>query len=742
MGRHSTSRQRRAPRAPRSQRLLLRYGWLLPVAAIFVGAGILGLTYAFASIPLPEDIEVSSSAEVFDRDGRLIGTYSDEIRRFLIDTRKLPHYVGEAVIVAEDRNFYEHNGVSLPGIARAAWANITGGGVEQGGSTLTQQYIKNALLTPERTITRKAKEAVLAIKLEREYSKEEILGFYLNTIYLGRGAYGVEAAARTYFDKSAEELTLGEAAYFAGIIPSPESYQPDENPQGARTRRDRVLEQMEAQGYITPAQLAEASSKRIRLAPNLIATAKRQPAAYFMEWLRRDFLFPEYGNCLYTCGLKIHTTLDLDMQEQAEQAVATVLTDPAGPQAALVSMTPSGAVRALVGGRDFTNVRRARGFNFATSRPGRQAGSAFKPFTLLTALEQGISPSSRFSGASPVTISDPECETDGEVYQPENYAGTQFGTVTLDVATVNSINTVYAQLAAEVGPENIADLLGEFDFDREGTKAKRDIPAVCSLPLGTIDVTPLEMARGYAAFAGRGDLPQVQPIRFVTNRQNQCLKEFRLGSGRDCKDHVNAEPKRVAEQNSVDVMNQVMTGVIEAGTAAGADIGRPAAGKTGTTQDNVDAWFGGYVPQLATMVWMGYPREQDGTVPQMRACADPNLCRPVQGNTGVTGGSFPAEIWQAYMIEAVAELPVESFPTPADLPDEVINSPAPQPTVTEPVEAETPTAEPSETGEPEGSPSPDSSPTPTPQPSPSSSEPSVLPTPSQTGKPDGNGEDP
>jgi membrane peptidoglycan carboxypeptidase len=237
--------RRRVPakRTTRFQRFLLRYGWTLPVGAILIGSGILGLTYAFASIPLPRDLDLDASAEVYDMNDRLIGTFSGEVRRFIMDTSKLPNYVGEAVVAAEDRDFYDHNGVSLRGIIRATWANVTGGEIRQGGSTITQQYVKTAILKdPSRTLSRKVKEAILAIKLERQYSKKQILGFYLNTIYLGRGAYGVKAAARTYFDKRAPNLTLGEAAYLAGIIPSPESYQPDSNPDGARARRDRVLE--------------------------------------------------------------------------------------------------------------------------------------------------------------------------------------------------------------------------------------------------------------------------------------------------------------------------------------------------------------------------------------------------------------------------------------------------------------------------------------------------------------------
>ena len=445
----------------RAQRWLLRYGWLLPVLAIVLGGAILGLTYAFARIPLPPDIELPSSAEVYDAKGRLIGTYSGEIRRFILEEEamaKVPDFVGEAVIAAEDRDFYDHSGVSVRGIVRAAWANVTGGEIAQGGSTITQQYVKNAVLQdPERTITRKVKEAVLAIKLERRYSKAEILSFYLNTIYLGRGAYGIEAAARSYFDKSAEDLTLSEAAYLAGIIPAPESYQPDENPEGAVGRRDRVLDLMEREGSITASEAADAKQQKLKVARGAEGSiVTNQRAAYFMEWLRRDYLYPEYQEELFTRGLKIYTTLDLDMQEAAEDAVGSILPNKEDPQAALVSMTPRGEVRALVGGRSFTNVKKARGFDYATDFPGRQAGSAFKPFTLLAAIEENISPTSTFSGSSPKIIPEPECaDPDGTLWDVENFGGASYGSMTLDQATTNSVNTIFAQLAAEIGPDKI-----------------------------------------------------------------------------------------------------------------------------------------------------------------------------------------------------------------------------------------------------------------------------------------------
>lgn len=756
----------------RMQRFLLRYGWLFPLGAIFVGAGILLLTYAFASIPLPRDIQLASSAEVYDVHGELIGTYSTEGFRFLIDTEELIEkkpYIGQAVIAAEDHDFYKHNGVSVKGIIRAAWANLTGGEVQQGGSTITQQYIKTAVLQdPSRTITRKAKEAILAIKLEREYSKDQILGFYLNTIYLGRGAYGIEAAARAYFNKNADELTIAESAFLASIIPSPNAYQPDENPRVARERRDRVLGEMVSLGYISQQEADEAMRKGVKLDPGVTAAdrEKDQTAAYFMEWLRINFLEPEFQECLYTCGLKIHTTLDLEMQHEAEQAVAGILNLETDPQAAVVSMTPKGEVRAMVGGwvkcstgtpdcvngKTFTKTKIARGFNYATSNPGRQAGSSFKPFTLLTAIEEGISLESTLSGQSPAIIENEECSTNGVKWEVDNYGGSSYGAMNLIQATTNSVNTIYAQLVAEIGAEKVADMLDKFGFNPK--YGAEEITPVCSLALGTYDVTPLEMARAYAGFSGRGAVPHVVPVRYITNSDGDCVTEYLPRKG-DCETEEDNAPDQVVEQNSVDVLTKALETVVASGTATNANIGRPVAGKTGTTQNNANAWFAGYVPQMATVVWVGYPIQpgpngklanecgtkakndekrleaqlrcgEDDFIPQMQYCGDPNMCRPVHG-VNVTGGSFPAQIWGAYMAKAVEDMPVVPFNPPVSYPGELIEGSiaSPSPSGKPPKDDEVPEPQPSATPEPvpttEPSPEPSPEPTiiPTPQPSPS-----------------------
>ncbi|HZK51642.1 MAG TPA: transglycosylase domain-containing protein [Actinomycetota bacterium] len=723
-------RRGRAPaKRPRASRWLLRLGWMLPLFALGVGGTVLFLTYAFANIPLPREVPLASAAEVYDANGNLIGIFSGEQRRFLINTEELINnkatkHIGEAVVASEDRTFYRHNGISVRGMARAAWADLTSGEIQQGGSTITQQYIKQAVLEdPGRTVERKLKEAVLAVKLERRYSKDQILGFYLNTVYFGRGSYGIEAAARTYFDKRAEDLDVGEAAFLSGIIPSPESYQPEGNQEVARARRDRVLTQMVEQKYIDQATADKWLGKRIKIVKGGDpTTGKEQPAAYFMEWLRRE-LQREFGNELYTGGYKIHTTLDMEMQQAAEDAIASTLTTPEDPEAALVSMTSNGAIKAFVGGRDFDNVKRARGFNYASDN-FRQAGSSYKPFTLLAAIESGVSLQSSFSGASPYTVDDPQCATDGELWEPSNYAFASYGYMDLISATASSVNTIYAQLIVEIGPQSVADLLGGFGFDGDpAKKGKQPTTPNCSLVLGTQDVTPLQMARAYAGLANGGALPDVTPVAYVESAQGDCVKVYRPNNSKACgKEKVQMKSTQVVDENSVNLLNEALQTVVTAGSGSAANIGRPVAGKTGTTQNFRDAWFAGYTPQLATVVWEGYPLQKSGVVPEMRYCTDTDLCRPVQGYEVSGGGApvSPAPMWGAFMAQAmeIGGFPVEYFEDGIES-GTVISTPPPPPEKPEKEKPDEDEEEEEDADEDEEEPEPeptDNPPTPSPEP--------------------------
>lgn len=645
----------------------MRHDWRAQVAILVIGFGALAGSYKIVSIPLPASVGLPSPSSVYDVSGRLIGTYSD-VRRFIIDTTELPAFVNEAVLVAEDRDFFSHRGLSVKGMLRAAWSNLSSGRVSQGGSTIDQQYVKIAILHDSaRTVTRKIKEAVMAVKLNQTYSKREILNFYLNTVYFGRGAYGIEAASRTYFGHQAASLKLSEAAFLAGIIRAPEAYQPDEHPKDARSRRDATLNAMADERYITRAKARALIREPLRFSPDIDRRAYKQNAAYFMEWLRREYLAEEFGECLYTCGLKIYTTLDLDMQRYAEEAVAQYLPGSNDPQAALVAMTPGGEVRAMVGGREFRNAAAASGFNLATDLPGRHAGSAFKPFTLLTALNEGISTQSSLSGAGPRAIDSRPCGNAREPWLVENFGGMSYGTLTLDQATSQSVNTAYADLIARVGPQKVARLVAKAGFARTGAAA-RTIPGYCSLALGSLDVTPLEMARAYAGFAGRGVVPPVVPIIYIADALGSCLKSFSyLAEG--CEAEAVEEGVRIASTDTTETLNLTLSHVIESGTGIAAAIGRPAAGKTGTSQNFTDAWFTGYVPQLASAVWVGYPaKEGSRLVPQMRSCRDRRLCRTVDG-ADVSGGTIPARIWAYFMRRATQRYRIAYFtgrPSSAD----------------------------------------------------------------------------
>jgi penicillin-binding protein 1A len=670
---------------------------------VLVSIGLLLGLYKITSIPLPTDVHLPQEAIVYDRDGRTIGSYSD-VRRIVIDTSALPSHISQAVLAAEDRGFYEHGGVSFPAIIRASLANLRSGSIVQGGSTITQQYVKNAFLhDPSRTIVRKVKEAVLAVKLEDHLSKDQILDSYLNTIYLGRGAYGIEAAARTYFDKHADRLTLSEAAFLAGIIRSPERLQPGRNDEGARTRRDDVLRAMADEGYIGAGRLQVALAAPVTIASGIDERASRVKAAYFMEWLRRD-LRAEFGDCLFTCGLRIHTTLDLDIQRDAERAVSRALRRREDPQAALVAMTPTGEVLAFVGGRAFTSYVAASGFDLAADLPGRQAGSALKPFTLLAALEAGLSPTSVFSGASPWLTHDADCAgARGEPWKVGNYGNRSHGSMSLATATALSVNTVYAQVAQRIGPGKIADVLDRFRFDRRDSQAERVIEPFCALSLGALDVTPLEMARAYAGLASGGILPQVSPVAYVEDAQGRCLKVYSPAIDIECEESAIARGERVADEAQVEQVTSVLRGVLEGGTGVGARLGEPAAGKTGTSQNNVDAWFAGYTDRLAASVWLGYPAERDGKlVPQMRRCSNSKRCRPVRG-IDVAGGTLPATIWGDFMRDALKHLEAQeegktaSEPGVGGAPSEA-PPPAPRPTRTRrPEPATSPEPQPSTT---------------------------------------------
>jgi penicillin-binding protein 1A len=655
--------------------------WALPLVS---GVTVLAaLTFVYAKLPLDLKIKQDQTTNLYDRDGNLLTTFDAGVDRQNISIKKMPIVLREAVIAAEDEDFYTHSGVDLIAIVRAGWSNLTGGGIEQGGSTITQQYVRNVYpeVGTERTVERKIKEALLAIKLERRLSKNQILERYLNTIYLGNGAYGVEAAAKTYFRVRTPRLNLVRSALLAGIISGPESFDPLDHPVDAKIRRDYVLERMAQLGFITEEEAAAAIHKPIKVhQPG--KGYEREPAAYYIDYSRR-YLQEEFHGRTFTGGLRVDGTLDPQWQNAAQTAVESHLSlEPGTPAASLVAIdVHTGEIRAMIGGpgfhKDQTNLATGDGGT------GRQAGSAFKPFTLLTAIEQGISLRSTFAGPSPIDMSEFGC---GD-WQPQNAGGASYGTMDLVSATASSVNTIYAQLATEVGPENIAKTAHRMGIDSPLEFDDGFVP--CSITLGTLEVTPLEMTEAFATFASLGIHREATPVSRVKGPQGKILEKRTAKDG-----------KRVAEENDTLQAVYAMKQVLCCGTAAGNSPGFDAFGKTGTTDDEADVWFCGASTEVAACVWVGHP---EGRVPM----------------PGYSGGAIAAPIWRQFMIAVHENLEPGTFPAPTFTGSPVQGEVQPVPTAE-------PSPVPIETEEPEPPEPPPSSEPPEPPPS---SEPPTEPPP-------------
>jgi penicillin-binding protein 1A len=657
---------------------------VLPLVSLTGALAALYMTTELPDIPPPAETTV-----LLDRDGNEVAKLHADVDRVLIPLGQMPVSLRNAVVAVEDADFYRHDGLDLTAVVRASWANVRSGSMSQGGSTITQQYVKNVLTGPERSIARKVHEAILAVKLERTTSKQEILKGYLNTVYFGHGAYGVQAAARTYFDRDAKDLHLLQSATLAGLIAAPSARDPFEHPEEALRYRNFVLSRMVEVGSLDAGR-----AERIRTRPLGLAEERhvRSEAAHFMEHVRLA-LKGTYGlDALYRGGLRIRTTLDMEWQRDAERAIRSYLPSPKEPEVALVAIDPrTGSIRAMVGGRSFERSE----FNLAT-QGRRQAGSAFKPFVLLAALERGISPLELRNGPSSMTIPDPFCETNGKPWTVTNAGDQSAGTMSLENAMAGSVNTIYAQVTVEVGPEAVADVA-----HRMGIRSR--LKPVCSIGLGTSEVTPLEMTSAFATLAARGIYVEPTAVERVTGPGGEVLQGPLRGLASVGSTAVSAQ--------DADTTTRVLEGVIDHGTGTAARLaGRVAAGKTGTAQNATDAWFCGYVPQLATCVWVGYPQ---GTRPM----------RNVAGFPEVYGGTIPARIWHDFMTEATAGMPVVGFPSVSyDIYADPPPPPPPSPSPSEP----SPATEPS--------PSPSAEPSPSPAPSPST-EPSPKPSPDQTPSP-------
>ena len=537
----------------------------------------------------------------------------------------LPPYLPNAFIAIEDRRFRKHYGIDPKGIFRALVKNASGSASMQGGSTITQQLAKNIFLTQERTVSRKIQEAILSIWLEYNYSKDEILQFYLNRVYFGSGAYGVEAAARRYFNKSATEVTLAEAAVLAGLVQAPSRLAPNRNPGLARARAGKVLEALRVNG-LAPARMIDIALKNPAKAVKGQDSATANYAADYVMDILDDFV----GTI--DTDIYVFTTIDLSMQRQAENAVRTELNDKGEQyrvsQGALVAMTPEGAIRALVGGRDYATSQ----FNRAVTAR-RQPGSSFKPFVYLAAVDKGIVPDDIMED-SPIKVGN---------WQPENYSRTFFGPVTVRDALALSLNTVAVKLCLEVGPKAVINTARRLGI-------ASPLKANATIALGTSEVTPLEMTTAFAAFAngGRSVVPYVITQVSTTDHKLIYKKEKNLSFG------------QVISPNSLSMMNDMLNATFEIGTAKSGGIpGWQAAGKTGTTQSWRDAWFVGYTATLVTSVWVG----NDDDKPTKKA----------------SGSNVPLSIWTKFMGGALKDqkpVPLPGGPWTRKILQENINTTA------------------------------------------------------------------
>ncbi|WP_299175150.1 transglycosylase domain-containing protein [uncultured Brevundimonas sp.] len=558
------------------------------------------------------DIDRQPSITYLDRNGALIATRGTQMAP-PADLDALPDYVPAAFIAIEDRRFYHHPGFDPIGMMRAVATNMRAGRVVQGGSTLTQQLAKNLFLTPDQNMRRKVQELMLAVWLEMKFSKKEILALYLNRVYFGAGAYGIEAASQRYFDKSAKDLTVGEAALLAGLLKAPSRYSPVSESERAATRATVVLNEMEEAGVITAAQREEAVTQPV-IVSRTLAT---QHAQYFIDWLDKSIrgLVGEP-----TEDMIVETTLDLTLQTAAERSVRRILDRDEGKgveQAALVALDGDGRVRAMIGGGSYADSQ----FNRAVDAR-RQAGSAFKPFVYLAAVEAGYTPQTPVVD-QPITIGN---------WSPKNYSNTFSGNMTLAQAVAQSTNTVAAYVADQVGRDSVARAARRLGIESR-------IGLEPAMALGAVEVSPLEMATAYDAFANGGRRVEAYGVSRIRTPQGRVI--YQRASG---------QSGQAINNPSLYYMNQMLRGVMTSGTGRSAAIaGRDLAGKSGTTSDYKDAWFVGYTGGFVTAVWVG---KDDNTA--MR---------------GVTGGSSPAAIWKGFMEAALPRLNAPSIPNGPPMPE-------------------------------------------------------------------------
>ncbi|WP_156093087.1 transglycosylase domain-containing protein, partial [Planktothrix serta] len=585
-----------------------------------VAGGLVGLAVSFRNLP---DVRVlqnyvpTETTHIYDIKGVPLASLHDEANREVVSLNEISPHLKRAVLAIEDSNFYYHKGINPTGIVRAFIANLETGNTVEGGSTLTMQLVKNLFLSPNRTISRKAAEAVMAIRLEQILAKDEILELYLNQVYWGHNLYGVETAARSYFNKSAADLSLAESALMAGLIPAPEDYSPFVDYKKAKQRQLTVLKRMRDLQWITPQEEAQAKKQNLLVGKVTSFSSSRLP--YVTEAVVQE-LSERFGReAVLKGGMRIQTTIDMNFQRMAEKTISEwhetlyyrgVYSSLKNGQIALVAIDPrTHFVKAMVGGADYKTSQYNRAIQAL-----RQPGSAFKPFVYYAAFASGK------YGPNSTVYDSPVSYPDGYgYYSPQNYGGGYSGAVSVRTALESSLNIPAVKLGQDVGLNQVIEVCRILGI-------KSPIEPVISLPLGSVDLTPMEMAGAYATFANDGWHSDPTFIVQVTDSQGNILLDN------------TPKPRLVLDQWAVASLNNVLQGVINSGTATRAQIGRPAAGKTGTTSSERDIWFAGYTPDLATAVWVG----NDDYTPL---------------TYGATGGTIVAPIWRDFMLQALEGKP-------------------------------------------------------------------------------------
>ena len=602
---------------------------------IVLGIAGLGATAAFknsCTLSSLQPVSIGQNSFVYAADGTLLGSIPAERNRQPVALSRVSPWMAKAVIATEDRRFYQHGGVDYEGIIRAAWRDVNKGKVVEGGSTITQQVVRNLYISNEKTLQRKIKEVCLSFKLSKRWSKARILSTWMNQVYFGNHAYGVEAASQTYFSKPAKDLTMMQAALLAGLPQAPSLYDPILFPDVARERRAHVLKAMYTNGDLSYDRYQSAlQDTSLHLKPGQLYSTIREP--YFFSYVR-DQLIAKYGaQTVQSGGLRVFTTIDPAFQRAAKKAITDTLYLKDDPAAALVSINPAnGAIRAMTsvypsGAKSqFNLVAQAR----------RQAGSTFKTFVLTQAVDDGMNPASTSYVSAPFTW---QPDPAAPAWNVSTYSHSYSGAITVQQATLQSDNTVYAKLTLDVGPQNVADMAHKLGV-------QSPLEPVPSIGLGSNAVSPLDMASAYATLAAGGIYSKPTAIRKVI-----------LANGKEDDQAGWGHPQRT--RVIPDWVAATVTGVLEQnvlyGTGVRANFGRPAAGKTGTTDDHADAWFCGYLPNLQATVWVGYPQ---GEIPMLS----------VHG-IAVAGGSFPAEIWRRFMEQVTRYSPAQDFPQPTTIPD-------------------------------------------------------------------------